>query len=82
MNESRKQPLKEILGDIPVPIKCFVGRKLMTAREIMSLEEGSVISFPKVVGEPVDITISGNEMARGEVVVVNERYGVRVSEIL
>jgi flagellar motor switch protein FliN/FliY len=53
----------------------------MSVRDILALNVGKVVEFTKVVGEPMDITVSGRLMARGEIVVVNERYGVRISEV-
>jgi len=53
----------------------------MSVREILGLAVGRALEFTKVVGEPMDITVSGRLMARGEIVVVNERYGVRISEV-
>jgi flagellar motor switch protein FliN/FliY len=53
----------------------------MLIRDILALKKGSVIEFMKVVGEPMDVVVNERLMARGEVVVVNERYGIRISEV-
>ena len=58
-----------------------IGRCEMTARDVLALKVGSLVEFSKVVGEPMDVIIADRLMARGEVVVVNERYGVRISEV-
>ena len=71
----------EFLSDVPVTMQVEVGRTNIAVRNILSLKMGSVIEFPKVVGEPMEVTISGRVVARGEIVVVNERYGVRISEV-
>ena len=58
-----------------------IGRCEMTVRDVLALKIGSLVEFSKVVGEPMDVIIADRLMARGEVVVVNERYGVRISEV-
>ena len=71
----------DFMHDVPLRLSVEIGQAEKTVREILSLNVGSVVEFTKVVGEPMDITISGRLMARGEIVVVNERYGVRISEV-
>lgn len=71
----------EFIADVPLRLSVEIGQTTMTVREILALTTGSTVEFTKVVGEPMDITISGRLMARGEIVVVNERYGVRISEV-
>jgi flagellar motor switch protein FliN/FliY len=71
----------DFISDVPLRLSVEIGQTTKTVREILSLNEGSIVEFTKVVGEPMDITISGRLMARGEIVVVNERYGVRISEV-
>ena len=71
----------EFIHDVPLKRSVEIGQTQLTVREILALKLGSIIEFTKVVGEPMDITVSGRLMARGEVVVVNERYGVRISEV-
>ncbi len=58
-----------------------IGRCELTVRDGLALKVGSLVEFSKVVGEPMDVIIADRLMARGEVVVVNERYGVRISEV-
>ena len=71
----------EFIQDVPLRLSAEIGQTRLTVREILGLNVGSVVEFTKVVGEPMDITVSGRLMARGEIVVVNERYGVRISEV-
>jgi len=71
----------EFMHDVPLRLSVEIGQTHLSVREILGLKVGNVIEFSKVVGEPMDITVSGRLMARGEVVVVNERYGVRISEV-
>ncbi|HKI98439.1 MAG TPA: flagellar motor switch protein FliN [bacterium] len=71
----------EFMHDVPLRLSVEIGQTTMTVRDILGLIVGRVVEFTKVVGEPMDITVSGRLMARGEIVVVNERYGVRISEV-
>ncbi len=71
----------EFVHDVPLKLSVEIGQTSLSVREILGLSVGKSIEFTKVVGEPMDITISGKLMARGEIVVVNERYGVRISEV-
>jgi flagellar motor switch protein FliN/FliY len=71
----------EFISDVPLKLSVEIGQTVMSVREILALNLDSIVEFTKVVGEPMDITVSGRLMARGEIVVVNERYGVRISEV-
>ena len=71
----------EFMHDVPLRLSVEIGQTSMSVRDILALNVGRVVEFTKVVGEPMDITVSGRLMARGEIVVVNERYGVRISEV-
>lgn len=71
----------DFMHDVPLKLSVEIGQNQLSVREILGLNIGKVIEFTKVVGEPMDITVSGRLMARGEIVVVNERYGVRISEV-
>jgi len=71
----------DFISDVPLRLSVEIGQTTMSIKEILALVQGSIVEFTKVVGEPMDITISGRLMARGEIVVVNERYGVRISEV-
>ena len=53
----------------------------MEVQNVLNLKKGSMVVFEKIVGEPMDIVVGDQLMARGEIVVVNERYGVRISEV-
>ena len=81
--DEEEQPFHEIefMHDVPLTLSVEIGQTTLTVKEILGLNVGSSIEFTKVVGEPMDITVSGRLMARGEIVVVNERYGVRISEV-
>lgn len=68
--------------DIPLTVSTELGRTDITVREVLKLREGSVISLDKLVGEPIEIYINGLLSAKGEVVVVNDRFGIRVTDVI
>jgi len=68
--------------DIPMTVSVELGRAEMSVREMLALQAGSVIELNKLVGEPMEILINRLLTARGEVVVVNERFGIRVTDVI
>jgi flagellar motor switch protein FliN/FliY len=70
------------LSDIPMELGVEIGRTHMTVGETLSLRVGSVIELERDAGAPADLLVNGTPVARGEVVVIDERYGLRVTEIL
>jgi len=72
----------ESLSDVTVPLRVEIGHTELEVWKILNLQVGTVIPLDKLVGEPIDVYISERFSASGEVVVVNERYGVRISEIV
>lgn len=72
----------DYLHDVPISMVAQVGSVQKSIREILAMKPGSVMEFDKVVGEPMDVLIGGRLMCRGEIVVVNERYGIRISEVI
>ena len=78
---SQANPI-EFLFDIGLKVTVELGRTEMTVRDVLSLGLGSIIELNKVAGEPVDILVNGRPIARGEVVVVDDMFGVRVIDIL
>ena len=75
-------PDLEFILDIPLEVWVEIGRTRMTINELLKLTQGSIIELNKLAGEPVEIYVNGKLMGRGEVVVVNDRFGVRLTEIL
>lgn len=71
-----------LLLDVPMQVTVELGRTKKTIRDILSWGEGSIIELDKLAGEPVDILINGKLLARGEVVVIDENFGVRITEIV
>jgi len=72
----------DFLLDIPVSITVELGRTSMVIRDALNLGSGSVVELEKLAGEPVDLLINNKLVARGEVVVVNENFGVKVIDIV
>jgi flagellar motor switch protein FliN/FliY len=68
--------------DIPLTVSTELGRSKTTVRELLKYSVGTVIPLNKLVGEPMEIFINGMLTARGEVVVVNERFGIRVTDVI
>jgi flagellar motor switch protein FliN len=72
----------EFLLDIPVEITVQLGRTRMLIKELLQLGQGSVIELEKLAGEPMEILANSRLIAKGEVVVVNEKFGVRLTDII
>ena len=79
--QSHAQDIDLIL-DIPVKLSVELGRTKMTIKELLRLSQGSVVSLDGLAGEPLDILINGYLIAQGEVVVVADKYGVRITDII
>ena len=71
-----------LLLDVPMDVTVELGRSSRTVQEVLSLGEGSIIELDKLAGEPVDLLVNGKPIAKGEVVVIDENFGVRVTEIV
>jgi len=72
----------DILMDVPLEISVELGRTSMVVKEVVDLGVGSIVEIEKAAGEPVDIFVNGRLVARGEVVVIEDNFGVRITEIL
>ena len=70
------------LHEVPVELAVEVGRTKMTIREALALGPGSIVTLNRLAGEPVDLLVNGKPIARGEVVVIDEEFGLRVTEVL
>ncbi len=70
------------LHDVPVELAVEIGRTTMTIRETLELAPGAIVSLNRLAGEPVDLLVNGRPLARGEVVVIDEEFGLRITEIL
>lgn len=72
----------DMILDIPVKMTVELGRTKMTVKELLSLSQGSVIALEGLAGEPLDILINGYLIAQGEVVVVSDKFGIRITDII
>lgn len=82
-NPSKLAPEKlDLLLDIPLDISVELGRTRMVISEMLALGPGSVMELDKDSGEPLDILVNGRLVARGEAVVVNDQFGVRITDIV
>jgi len=68
--------------DIPVTISMEVGRSNITIRNLLQLNQGSVIELDRVAGESLDVLVNGTLIAHGEVVVVNDKFGIRLTDVI
>lgn len=71
-----------MLYDLMLPVSVELGRTRMTVQEILGLTRGSVVELDRLVGEPIDIYVGDRRFAEGEVVVIGEQFGVRVTRLL
>jgi flagellar motor switch protein FliN/FliY len=72
----------DLLLDIPLEITVELGRTRLTLRELLGLAGGSVVELGKLAGEALDVLVNGKLVARGECVMVNEKFGVRLTDIV
>ena len=72
----------QFLENIEVELSVEVGRTEITIRELLRLNEGSVVELDRLAGDPLDILVNGTKIARGEIVMIGERYGVRFDDIV
>jgi len=81
MSGDEKRKLDTIL-DIPVTISMEVGRSKINIRNLLQLNQGSVVELDRVAGEPLDVLVNGTLIAHGEVVVVNDKFGIRLTDVI
>lgn len=72
----------DLLADVPLEVTVELGRVRLTVHDLLALQPGSVVELDRVAGAPVDVLVNGSRIARGEVVVIDEELGVRLTEIL
>ncbi|MEJ2214537.1 MAG: flagellar motor switch protein FliN [Gammaproteobacteria bacterium] len=68
--------------DVPVTIAMEIGRTNLNIRNLLQLNQGSVVELDRLAGEPMDVLVNGTLIAKGEVVVVNEKFGIRLTDIV
>ncbi len=72
----------DLILDIPVTIAMEIGRTKINIRNLLQLNQGSVVELDRLAGEPLDVMVNGKLIAHGEVVVVNEKFGIRVTDVV
>jgi flagellar motor switch protein FliN len=72
----------DLLLDVPLDVAVEIGRTRVAIRDLLRLGQGSVLELAKAAGEPLDVLINGKPVARGEAVMVNDRFGVRLTDII
>ncbi|MDP1932008.1 MAG: flagellar motor switch protein FliN [Gammaproteobacteria bacterium] len=75
-------PDLDVILDIPVQISMEVGSTSITIRNLLQLNQGSVIELDRLAGEPLDVLVNGTLIAHGEVVVVNDKFGIRMTDVI
>ncbi|MDQ5911100.1 MAG: flagellar motor switch protein FliN [Pseudomonadota bacterium] len=82
VNGVKTEPNLNMVMDIPITLSLELGHTRMSVRELLQLTQGSVVKLDRPGGDPLDILVNGCLVARGEVVVINERFGVRITDIV
>lgn len=72
----------ELILDIPVSVTVEIGRTKMSIRNLLQLNQGGIVALDRLAGEPLDVLVNGTLVAHGEVVVVNDKFGVRLTDIV
>jgi flagellar motor switch protein FliN len=82
----RSEPVSEVnlnmVLDVPVTIAMEIGRTRIPIRNLLQLNQGSVVELDRLAGEPLDVLVNGTLIAHGEVVVVNEKFGIRLTDVI
>lgn len=72
----------DVILDIPVTLSMEIGRTSISIRNLLQLTQGSVVELDRLAGEPMDVLVNGTLIAHGEVVVVNEKFGIRLTDVI
>ncbi len=72
----------DVILDVPVTLSLEVGRTRLPIRSLLQLNQGSVVELERAAGEPLDVYVNGTLIAHGEVVVVNEKFGIRLTDVI
>ncbi|MCP1675597.1 flagellar motor switch protein FliN/FliY [Natronocella acetinitrilica] len=72
----------DVILDIPVTLAMEIGRTKISIRNLLQLNQGSVVELDRLAGEPLDVLVNGTLIAHGEVVVVNDRFGIRLTDVI
>jgi flagellar motor switch protein FliN len=81
--EATVEDLKlDVILDVPVTISMEIGRTRINIRNLLQLNQGSVVELDRLAGEPMDVLVNGTLIAHGEVVVVNDKFGIRLTDVI
>jgi flagellar motor switch protein FliN len=80
--DARSDINMDVILDVPVTLSMEVGRTRVPIRNLLQLNQGSVVELERVAGEPLDVFVNGTLIAHGEVVVVNEKFGIRLTDVI
>ena len=72
----------DVIMDVPVNISMEIGRTSINIRNLLQLNQGSIVELDRLAGEPLDVLVNGTLIARGEVVVINEKFGIRLTDVI
>lgn len=78
----KSNPDLEMILDIPIRLSMEVGNTQISIRDLLQLGQGSVIELDRLAGEPLDVLVNGTLIAHGEVVVVNDKFGIRMTDVI
>lgn len=81
-NADKGQIHADVLQNIPVTLSIEVGRAVIKIRDLMRLTQGSVVELDRIAGEPLNLLVNNTVVAQGEVVLVNDRYGIRLTRVV
>ena len=81
-DKSEKNRSLDLLLDVPLQVSVELGRTRMLINDLLQLSRGSVVELSKMAGEPLEVLVNNKPIARGEVVMVNEKFGIRIIEII
>jgi flagellar motor switch protein FliN/FliY len=80
--EGKRDINLEVVLDVPVTLSMEVGRARIPIRNLLQLNQGSVVELDRAAGDPLDVYVNGTLIAHGEVVVVNEKFGIRLTDVI
>lgn len=80
--ETKSEINMDVILDVPVTLSMEVGRTRVPIRNLLQLNQGSVVELDRAAGEPLDVFVNGTLVAHGEVVVINEKFGIRLTDVL
>ena len=72
----------DVILDVPVTLSMEIGRTQINIRNLLQLNQGSIVELDRFAGEPLDILVNGTLIAHGEVVVINDKFGIRVTDVI